>query len=187
MSNLRQYWLHIIIGNVFTVFNQGFWNVNKFFCLLFHIFIYFHINISYFRDHAGGNEDLVKLIQGLTVCGGDDRIGALTKKVSHDDQFKVIVIKVMCTNLSKFDNNSQGNHNKSIPPTPPLSAGNLAWLLFRVGFPLFWEPKRNGHTSLASLTPPPPIVPQQEAHSEELAGKDIADSLVLDSLKLELV
>ena len=42
-----------------------------------------------FRDHAGGNEAIVKLITGLTVCGGDDRIGALNKKVSHGDEFKV--------------------------------------------------------------------------------------------------
>lgn len=40
-------------------------------------------------DHAGGNEDLVKKVQGLTVYGGDNRIGALTKAVSHGDQFSV--------------------------------------------------------------------------------------------------
>ncbi|XP_059011398.1 hydroxyacylglutathione hydrolase, mitochondrial isoform X4 [Mustela lutreola] len=34
-------------------------------------------------DHAGGNEKLVKLAPGLKVCGGDDRIGALTHKVTH--------------------------------------------------------------------------------------------------------
>ncbi|XP_041603400.1 hydroxyacylglutathione hydrolase, mitochondrial isoform X3 [Vulpes lagopus] len=34
-------------------------------------------------DHAGGNEKLVKLEPGLKVCGGDDRIGALTQKVMH--------------------------------------------------------------------------------------------------------
>ena len=41
------------------------------------------------RDHAGGNESLVKLIDGLTVCGGDDRIGALNKKVKHADELTV--------------------------------------------------------------------------------------------------
>lgn len=35
------------------------------------------------RDHAGGNEKLVKLEPGLKVYGGDDRIGALTHKVTH--------------------------------------------------------------------------------------------------------
>lgn len=41
------------------------------------------------RDHAGGNEKMVKLVPGLTVYGGDDRIGALTKKVTHYNTFKV--------------------------------------------------------------------------------------------------
>lgn len=35
------------------------------------------------RDHAGGNEKLVQLRPGLKVYGGDDRIGALTHKVTH--------------------------------------------------------------------------------------------------------
>lgn len=42
------------------------------------------------RDHAGGNEELAQLVKGLTVCGGDDRIGALNKKVGHRDQMKVL-------------------------------------------------------------------------------------------------
>jgi len=42
------------------------------------------------RDHAGGNEELAELVKGLTVCGGDDRIGALNKKVGHRDQMKVL-------------------------------------------------------------------------------------------------
>lgn len=40
-------------------------------------------------DHAGGNEELVSMVTGLTVCGNDDRIGALNKKVKHGDQFKL--------------------------------------------------------------------------------------------------
>ena len=46
-------------------------------------------NVYVFRDHAGGNEELAGLVKGLTVCGGDDRIGALNKKVGHGDQLKV--------------------------------------------------------------------------------------------------
>ena len=42
-------------------------------------------------DHAGGNEQLLKLTGPLTVYGGDDRIGGLTNKVKHDDRFKVNV------------------------------------------------------------------------------------------------
>ncbi len=40
-------------------------------------------------DHAEGNEKLVSMVTGLTVCGNDDRIGALNKTVKHNDQFKV--------------------------------------------------------------------------------------------------
>lgn len=41
------------------------------------------------RDHASGNEKMVKLMPGLKVYGGDDRVDALTKKVSHSHNFKV--------------------------------------------------------------------------------------------------
>ena len=43
----------------------------------------------YCRDHAGGNEQLVSLVPGLTVCGSDSRIGAMNKKVKNNDTFKV--------------------------------------------------------------------------------------------------
>ena len=48
------------------------------------------------RDHAGGNEELVKLIPDLVVCGGDDRIGALNKKVSHGDKLQVGNLQFEC-------------------------------------------------------------------------------------------
>lgn len=41
------------------------------------------------RDHAGGNEKLVKLLPGLRVYGGDNRVGALTQKVTHYNTFAV--------------------------------------------------------------------------------------------------
>ena len=40
-------------------------------------------------DHAGGNEQLLKLTGPIKVYGGDDRIGGLTNKVKHDDRFEV--------------------------------------------------------------------------------------------------
>ena len=46
------------------------------------------------RDHAGGNEKLVSLVTGLAVLGGDDRIGALTRKVGHGDTLTVGDLKV---------------------------------------------------------------------------------------------
>lgn len=49
-------------------------------------------------DHAGGNEKLVELHKSgpLVVYGGDERIGALTKKVSQDDTFKIGNLDVKC-------------------------------------------------------------------------------------------
>ncbi|KAL0841476.1 hypothetical protein ABMA28_015153 [Loxostege sticticalis] len=47
-------------------------------------------------DHAGGNADLVKQHPGLQVYGGDDRIGALTKKVQHNTQFNIGHLNVQC-------------------------------------------------------------------------------------------
>ncbi|VVC88992.1 hydroxyacylglutathione hydrolase, mitochondrial [Leptidea sinapis] len=47
-------------------------------------------------DHAGGNEDLVKMIPNLKVYGGEDRIGALTDKVQHNTKLQVGNLNVQC-------------------------------------------------------------------------------------------
>jgi len=47
-------------------------------------------------DHAGGNEELFKHVKNLTVCGGDERIGALNKKVEHGDQIKLGKLNITC-------------------------------------------------------------------------------------------
>ncbi|KAH9640711.1 hypothetical protein HF086_007282 [Spodoptera exigua] len=47
-------------------------------------------------DHAGGNEELAKQVPGIEVYGGDDRIGALTKKVEHNTIFNVGNLLVQC-------------------------------------------------------------------------------------------
>ncbi|XP_053608057.1 hydroxyacylglutathione hydrolase, mitochondrial isoform X2 [Plodia interpunctella] len=47
-------------------------------------------------DHAGGNEDLVRLIPGLNVYGGDKRIGALNHMVQHDHRFNIGNLNVRC-------------------------------------------------------------------------------------------
>lgn len=52
--------------------------------------------LNVYRDHAGGNEDLVKLHPGLEVYGGDDRIGALTTKVQHNTMFNIGQLNVQC-------------------------------------------------------------------------------------------
>lgn len=49
------------------------------------------------RDHAGGNEELVKKSpNALQVFGGDKRIGALTNEVGHGDKFSIGDINVEC-------------------------------------------------------------------------------------------
>ncbi|KAI1883933.1 hypothetical protein AGOR_G00221180 [Albula goreensis] len=47
-------------------------------------------------DHARGNEALVKEIPGLKIYGGDDRIGALTHKVTNAQELKFGAINVRC-------------------------------------------------------------------------------------------
>ncbi|XP_070779108.1 hydroxyacylglutathione hydrolase, mitochondrial-like isoform X4 [Enoplosus armatus] len=47
-------------------------------------------------DHASGNEKMVRLMPGLKVYGGDDRVDAITKKVSHSNNFKLGSLNVKC-------------------------------------------------------------------------------------------
>lgn len=47
-------------------------------------------------DHAGGNEALVKQVPGLEVYGADDRIGALTKKVKHNNIINIGNLLIQC-------------------------------------------------------------------------------------------
>jgi len=47
-------------------------------------------------DHAGGNEELCSKVAGLSVYGGDTRIGALTDQVSHGDCLQVGKINIKC-------------------------------------------------------------------------------------------
>ena len=66
---------------------------------LFYLDIFSLSNIFYNwkRDHAGGNADLVKLYSNpLDVLGGDDRIGALTRKVTHGDVVNIGGLKIEC-------------------------------------------------------------------------------------------
>ncbi|XP_060555908.1 hydroxyacylglutathione hydrolase, mitochondrial-like [Ruditapes philippinarum] len=47
-------------------------------------------------DHAGGNEKLIAQTGKIPVYGGDDRIGALTDKVSHNTEFKLGNLNIKC-------------------------------------------------------------------------------------------
>lgn len=54
-------------------------------------------SFSLLRDHASGNEKMVRMMPGLKVYGGDDRVDAITKKVSHSHNFKVrLSISLLC-------------------------------------------------------------------------------------------
>ncbi len=44
----------------------------------------------------------MKLMPGLTVYGGDDRVGALTQKVTHNTTFKVSLIYIIHTTVQTF-------------------------------------------------------------------------------------
>lgn len=47
-------------------------------------------NLLLKRDHANGNPELVQsLKEKIPVYGGDDRIPALTNKVTHNDSLNV--------------------------------------------------------------------------------------------------
>lgn len=41
------------------------------------------------RDHAGGNVKLIEAVGKIEVVGGDTRIGALTRQVTHGDELQV--------------------------------------------------------------------------------------------------
>lgn len=50
-------------------------------------------------DHADGNQGMVDAIPGLVVVGGDDRIQAITKKMSSEEELHVgtLTIKILFT------------------------------------------------------------------------------------------
>ncbi|XP_027718932.1 hydroxyacylglutathione hydrolase-like protein isoform X1 [Vombatus ursinus] len=54
------------------------------------------LTTHYHWDHSRGNEELVQLCPGLRVCGADERIGALTHKLTHNQELKFGAICVRC-------------------------------------------------------------------------------------------
>lgn len=47
-------------------------------------------------DHAGGNAKLLKNFPDLPVYGGDDRIEAINRKITHNDTFNIGNLSVKC-------------------------------------------------------------------------------------------
>ena len=60
-----------------------------------HLLLHFGCLI-FFRDHAGGNKQMVQLVPNLSVVGGDDRIDCLTQKVTHGHNLKIGNLSVQC-------------------------------------------------------------------------------------------
>jgi hydroxyacylglutathione hydrolase len=49
------------------------------------------------RDHAGGNEELVKTAGfPLKVLGGDERVGALNRRVAHGETMQLGSLIISC-------------------------------------------------------------------------------------------
>jgi len=84
-------------------------------------------------DHAGGNEQISQLLPSLEIYGGDDRIGALTKKVGEASQFKVgnIEVKVFFTPC-----HTSGHVLYYVPSIPAVFTGDT---LFIAGCGRFFE------------------------------------------------
>lgn len=57
-------------------------------CLVFSVVLFL---CALCRDHARGNEALLKDLPDLQVYGGDDRITGLTHKVTNGQELKVTV------------------------------------------------------------------------------------------------
>ncbi|XP_035206414.1 hydroxyacylglutathione hydrolase, mitochondrial-like [Stegodyphus dumicola] len=47
-------------------------------------------------DHAGGNKVIHDVLPDIPIYGGDDRIDSLTKKLSHNEEFKIGPILIKC-------------------------------------------------------------------------------------------
>ncbi|XP_058013365.1 hydroxyacylglutathione hydrolase-like protein isoform X1 [Ahaetulla prasina] len=47
-------------------------------------------------DHARDNEELAKIYPGLEIYGGDERVGALTHRVTHEEELKFGSINIRC-------------------------------------------------------------------------------------------
>ncbi|XP_008579789.1 PREDICTED: hydroxyacylglutathione hydrolase, mitochondrial isoform X3 [Galeopterus variegatus] len=121
-------------------------------------------------DHAGGNEKLVKLEPGLKVYGGDDRIGALTHKVTHLTTLQVTPCswlavgsstkgpQMRCTKLCSrswagFLQTQRSTVATSTPST--TSSSRATWNLTMLPFKRNWPGPRRS-TALGSLRCHPP-------------------------------
>jgi len=108
-------------------------------------------------DHAGGNNDLKKLVDGIEVCGGDD-VQGMTRKVQDGDTFAIGCLKIQCVHTPAHTS----GHMSYLVSDPSAAPGTPAALftgdaLFVGGCGRFFEggPEQmvEGTTKLAALPP----------------------------------
>jgi hydroxyacylglutathione hydrolase len=50
-----------------------------------------------FRDHAGGNEEMARLVPGIEIFGGEhDNVSAASRQVTDKEEISVGDIKIQC-------------------------------------------------------------------------------------------
>lgn len=95
------------------------------------------IIISNSRDHAGGNEELVRKSKNeLEVIGGDQRISALTNRVKHGDKFTIGNLRVECLYTPCHTNGHICYYLTAEGQTPAVFTGDT---LFVAGCGRFFE------------------------------------------------
>lgn len=93
------------------------------------------------RDHARGNEELAQLFPGLQVFGADERIGALTHRVTHGQELMVSA----CSSVGMFG--SLGTSGAQTLHTGPACWGGvLGWAPGGWHCGHQWGVKWGGHT-----------------------------------------
>ncbi|XP_058278573.1 hydroxyacylglutathione hydrolase-like protein isoform X3 [Hirundo rustica] len=123
-------------------------------------------------DHARGNEELAQLFPGLRVFGADERIGALTHKVTHGQELTFGAIRVRClfTPCHTSGHMCYFMWEDDSPDAPALFSGDT---LFVGGCGQFFEgTAEQMHTNLTQILgtlPEDTVEPENEAVKEKLA------------------
>lgn len=99
---------------------------------------------SALRDHARGNEELAQLFPGLQVFGADERIGALTHKVTHGQE------------LTVCGHRSAGTFGAQTPHTGPAWWGGVV-VWSRVEWHQVASGEQSGVVTLSPVAPWSPV------------------------------
>uniref|UniRef100_A0A8C0VU04 Hydroxyacylglutathione hydrolase, mitochondrial n=1 Tax=Cyanistes caeruleus TaxID=156563 RepID=A0A8C0VU04_CYACU len=100
-------------------------------------------------DHARGNEELAQLFPGLRVFGADERIGALTHKVTHGQELSVCGLRCLFTPCHTSGHMCYFMWEDDSPDAPALFSGDT---LFVGGCGQFFEgTAEQMHTNLTQI------------------------------------